>query len=214
MSPVRKPAFLRRLPLRRQTPVHRAVGCTLLGTLVITGPWTVPAVGDDAAVSDRPGGRYGAPFLPPYPGPHPPLGGEPAAEKWTSPVNGHEISARYGTPGGWAAGYHTGVDFATPVGVPVAAVGPGRVVSAGRAGAYGNAVVVRMTDGYFALYAHLSEISVPEGERVDAGTELGATGNTGRSTGPHLHFEVRRGREYGTDVDPLAYLKRHGVRVS
>ncbi len=136
-----------------------------------------------------------------------------AADTWTAPVTGHPVSASYGTPGGWAAGYHTGIDWATPVGTSVRAVGPGTVVLAEYAGDYGYAVLVEMDDGHYTLYAHLSEISVRGGQEVNGGTVVGRSGNTGRSTGPHLHFEVRADRAYGTDVDPVAYLARHGVRV-
>jgi murein DD-endopeptidase MepM/ murein hydrolase activator NlpD len=97
------------------------------------------------------------------------------------------------------------------VGTPVRSVGPGTVVSAGWTGAYGKAVMVRMTDGNYILYAHLSEIYVTDGDSVRPGTWLGRSGNTGRSTGPHLHFEVRTERDYGTDIDPLDYLADHGV---
>ncbi|MGP3968998.1 M23 family metallopeptidase [Streptomyces sp. 6N223] len=136
-----------------------------------------------------------------------------AATTRTSPVSAYPVSAAYGIPGSWAAGHHTGVDFATPTGTAVHSVGPGTVVQAEYSGDYGNVVMVEMTDGYYALYAHLSEISVEAGERVGTGTEIGASGSTGRSTGPHLHFEIRTGLGYGSDVDPLAYLAGHGVSV-
>lgn len=124
------------------------------------------------------------------------------------------VSAQWGVPGGWAAGHHTGVDFAAPVGTPVHSVGKGRVELAGESGSYGNAVIVHMDDGKHVLFAHLSSIAVEQGQSVDAGTPLGASGNTGRSTGPHLHFEVRNQPEYGTEVDPLPYLAEHGVHIT
>ncbi|WP_307805295.1 M23 family metallopeptidase [Streptomyces spirodelae] len=123
------------------------------------------------------------------------------------------ISQPYGAKGSWAAGYHTGVDLAVPVGTPVRSVGPGTVVFAGWAGAYGKAVTVRMIDGKYILFAHLSEIYVGDGAMVGGGTWLGLSGNTGRSSGPHLHFEVRTGRSYGSDIDPVRYLASHGVRL-
>lgn len=141
-------------------------------------------------------------------------GGTPAATGWTRPVDDHHpVSAEYGTPGSWQAGYHTGVDFALPEGEPVRSVGPGTVVVAGDSGDYGETVVVRMEDGHHILYAHLSAVAVAVGDTVRGGQEIGKSGNTGRSTGPHLHFEVREGREYGTDVDPLEYLRSHGVDI-
>ncbi|WP_146056989.1 M23 family metallopeptidase, partial [Streptomyces sp. SM14] len=133
---------------------------------------------------------------------------------WTRPVDArHPVSAHYGTPGGWQAGYHTGVDFALPEGEPVYAVGPGTVVLAGTSGDYGETVVTRMRDGHHVLYAHLSAVEAAVGDELRGGERIGASGNTGRSTGPHLHFEVRSGREYGTDIDPLDYLRRNGVAI-
>jgi murein DD-endopeptidase MepM/ murein hydrolase activator NlpD len=117
-------------------------------------------------------------------------------------------------PGGWAAGHHTGVDFAAPSGTTVRSVGTGKVELAGEAGAYGNAVIVHMKDGKHVLFAHLSKITVRLGRAVRANTVIGESGNTGRSTGPHLHFEVRAQRGYGTEVDPVTYLARHGVRIA
>lgn len=134
-------------------------------------------------------------------------------ESWTSPVGPSRVSAEYGIRGDWAAGHHTGIDFAVPVGTPVRSVGSGEVVFSGRSGAYGKAVTIHMEDGNYTLFAHLSKIYVDKGDRVHAGTLLGESGNTGRSTGPHLHFEVREGRDYGTDINPVAYLEEHGVRV-
>jgi murein DD-endopeptidase MepM/ murein hydrolase activator NlpD len=132
---------------------------------------------------------------------------------WTSPVATSRVSAPYGIKGDWAAGHHTGIDLAVPVGTPVRSVGSGEVVAAGTSGAYGKAVTIRMEDGNYTLFAHLSEIYVTKGERVKAGTVLGVSGNTGRSTGPHLHFEVRSERDYGSDINPVAYLEKHGVRI-
>ncbi|MBO8196271.1 M23 family metallopeptidase, partial [Streptomyces oryzae] len=139
-----------------------------------------------------------------------------AGSSWVRPVTLSQapVSQPYGVSGSWAAGYHTGVDLGVPVGTPVQSVGPGTVVEAGWAGAYGNAVTVRMTDGEYVLYAHLSRIHVAVGAAVRPGTRLGLSGNTGRSSGPHLHFEVRAQRGYGTDIDPVRYLAEHGVRLA
>ncbi|WP_428814812.1 M23 family metallopeptidase [Streptomyces albus subsp. chlorinus] len=128
-------------------------------------------------------------------------------------VRGVRISQPYGVKGDWAAGHHTGVDLAVPEGTPVRSVGPGTVVFAGWSGDYGKTVVIRMSDGAHTLYAHLSHLSVAADTAVGAGTWIGESGNTGRSTGPHLHFEVRAQREYGTDIDPVRYLAAHGVQL-
>jgi murein DD-endopeptidase MepM/ murein hydrolase activator NlpD len=113
----------------------------------------------------------------------------------------------------WSKGYHTGVDFPVPTGTSVKAVGAGNVVSAGFAGSYGYQVVIRHADGKYTQYAHLSALTVREGQKVDSGQRIGRSGSTGNSTGPHLHFEVRTGPGFGSDVDPLAYLRAGGVTV-
>jgi murein DD-endopeptidase MepM/ murein hydrolase activator NlpD len=113
----------------------------------------------------------------------------------------------------WSSGYHTGVDFVVPTGTPLKAVAEGTVVSSGWGGAYGNQVVIRLNDGYYAQYAHLSQLSVSAGQTVGVGQQVGLSGATGNVTGPHLHFEIRTTPDYGSDVDPLAYLRSHGVSV-
>ncbi|MFJ9599857.1 transglycosylase family protein [Streptomyces althioticus] len=128
------------------------------------------------------------------------------------------VSAALGTPyhkagSSWSKGYHTGVDFPVPTGTPVKSVGAGTVVAAGWEGSFGYQVVVRHADGRYSQYAHLSAISVKNGQSVGAGQRLGRSGSTGNSSGPHLHFEVRTGPGFGSDVDPLAYLRAGGVKI-
>ncbi|MEU6014217.1 transglycosylase family protein [Streptomyces sp. NPDC047515] len=127
------------------------------------------------------------------------------------------VMAGIGTPyhqsGSWASGHHTGVDFPVPTGTSVKAVGSGTVVSAGWAGAYGYQIVIRHSDGKYSQYAHLSALHVREGRHVSAGQRIARSGSTGNVTGPHLHFEIRTGPDYGSDVDPLAYLRAGGVSV-
>ncbi|MFI9569672.1 M23 family metallopeptidase [Streptomyces rishiriensis] len=141
-----------------------------------------------------------------------------AAESTSSgfvlPVDGAAIGTPYHQAGSmWSSGYHTGVDFVVPTGTTLKAVGAGTVVSAGWGGAYGNQVVIRLADGYYAQYAHLSQLSVSAGQTVTAGQQIGLSGATGNVTGPHLHFEIRTTPDYGSDVDPIAYLRSHGVAV-
>ncbi|WP_193227817.1 M23 family metallopeptidase [Aureimonas psammosilenae] len=107
------------------------------------------------------------------------------------------------------AAMHTGVDFAAEPGSPVAATAPGEVVFAGENGGYGNMVEVRHADGVSTRYAHLSSILVTVGAKVSVGSVVGRVGSTGRSTGPHLHYEIRRA---GEAVDPTRYL-RAGRRI-
>jgi murein DD-endopeptidase MepM/ murein hydrolase activator NlpD len=136
----------------------------------------------------------------------------PGRAQWSAPVPGASLSEAYGVADSqYAAGYHTGTDFAVDSGTAVVAVGDGTVVSAGRRTSYGNTVVVRLSDGRYALYAHLSAFEVTAGQQVRAGDRLGLSGSTGNSTGPHLHFEIRTSDVYGADVDPLAYLRAKGV---
>ncbi|WP_018549346.1 transglycosylase family protein [Streptomyces sp. LaPpAH-108] len=128
------------------------------------------------------------------------------------------VSAAIGTgyhAGGshWSKGYHTGVDFLVPTGTSVKAAGAGHVVAAGWGGSYGYQVVIRHADGRYTQYAHLSAISVRAGQNVALGQRVGRSGATGNVTGPHLHFEVRTGPGFGTDVDPLSFLRAHGVKL-
>ncbi|MGW2418752.1 transglycosylase family protein [Streptomyces sp. NPDC001709] len=113
----------------------------------------------------------------------------------------------------WSKGYHTGVDFLVPTGTSVQAAEAGQVVAAGWGGAYGYQVVIRHADGRYTQYGHLSAISVRIGQSVTAGQRIGRSGATGNVTGPHLHFEVRTGPGFGTDIDPLSYLRAGGVRI-
>ncbi|WP_369147599.1 peptidoglycan DD-metalloendopeptidase family protein [Streptomyces sp. R44] len=139
--------------------------------------------------------------------------GTTSSSGWVAPVSGG-ISTPYRAAGSmWSSGYHTGVDFIASTGTTVVAVGPGTVYSAGDGGAYGNQVVIQHADGTFSQYAHLSSISVSAGQTVTGGEQIGLSGATGNVTGPHLHFEMRTGPEYGSDIDPLAALRSHGVSI-
>ncbi|MDV5149465.1 LysM peptidoglycan-binding domain-containing M23 family metallopeptidase [Streptomyces sp. SBC-4] len=140
-------------------------------------------------------------------------GASTSASGWVAPVSAG-FSTPYRASGSmWSSGYHTGVDFTASSGTTVRAVGAGTVVSAGWSGAYGNEVVIQHADGNYSQYAHLSSLSVSSGQTVTGGQQIGLSGSTGNSTGPHLHFEIRTSPSYGSDVDPLAYLRQHGVSV-
>ncbi|MFF4118141.1 peptidoglycan DD-metalloendopeptidase family protein [Streptomyces sp. NPDC001714] len=141
-------------------------------------------------------------------------GSATTASGFTLPVAGGAVGTGYHVAGSmWSSGYHTGVDFVVPTGTPVKAAGAGTVVTAGWGGAYGNQVVIRLTDGYYAQYGHLSALSVSVGQTVTVGQQVGLSGATGNVTGPHLHFEIRTTPDYGSDVDPVAYLRSKGVAV-
>ncbi|MCM2429642.1 M23 family metallopeptidase [Streptomyces sp. RKAG337] len=133
---------------------------------------------------------------------------------YTLPVSGASIGTPYHQSGSsWSSGYHTGVDFVVSTGTTVKAIAAGTVISAGDGGAYGNQVVIQHSDGKYSQYAHLSSLSVSAGETVTEGQQIGLSGATGNVTGPHLHFEIRTGPDYGSDIDPVAYLNEHGVTV-
>ncbi|MFD4790688.1 transglycosylase family protein [Streptomyces sp. NPDC058459] len=124
------------------------------------------------------------------------------------------IGTGYRTAGShWSKGYHTGVDFLVPTGTSVHSIAGGLVISAGWGGSYGYQVVVRHHDGRYSQYAHLSAISVRSGQSVSTGQRIGRSGATGNVTGPHLHFEVRTGPGFGSDLDPVAYLRAHGAQL-
>ncbi|MEU6372927.1 LysM peptidoglycan-binding domain-containing M23 family metallopeptidase [Streptomyces sp. NPDC046909] len=140
--------------------------------------------------------------------------GTSSSSGYTLPVTGATVGTAYHTAGSmWSSGYHTGVDFVVPTGTSLKAVAAGTVVSAGWGGAYGNQVVIQLADGYYAQYAHLSSLSVSAGQTVTEGQQIGLSGATGNVTGPHLHFEIRTTPDYGSDVDPVAYLRSKGVAV-
>lgn len=109
------------------------------------------------------------------------------------PVENYSLTSRYGMrihPITSKAKLHSGTDYAKAKGSPIAAVRRGKVIETGEDGSYGNKVVIEHLNGVKSLYAHLSEIDVEVGDLVVAGDEIGTVGNTGLSTGPHLHFEI------------------------
>jgi murein DD-endopeptidase MepM/ murein hydrolase activator NlpD len=111
------------------------------------------------------------------------------------------LTSRFGSR--WGS-VHEGIDLATPIGTPVKAADGGVVTWAGSRGSYGNLVIVDHGGGYATYYGHLSKIHVKVGTKVYKGQKIAASGNTGRSTGPHVHFEIKKN---GKSVDPLKYLK-------
>jgi len=98
---------------------------------------------------------------------------------------------------------HEGIDIAVDFGTPVSSTADGLVIHAGPYSGYGNLVIVYHTNGITTRYGHLSRITVEAGQRIKRGDQLGHAGSTGRSTGPHVHYEVR---ENDQSVDPVKYL--------
>lgn len=122
------------------------------------------------------------------------------------PVPAASVSSRFGMrrdPILRRPAYHAGVDFRVRHGAPVRAGGGGTVVKAGWNGSYGRMVEIDHGDGFSTRYAHLSRVAVKAGETVRPGQVIGRVGSSGRSTGPHLHYEIRRS---GTAVDPLTFI--------
>lgn len=133
---------------------------------------------------------------------------------FVTPITGSYVSTGYRASSSlWSSGSHTGIDFHAASGTTVHAVGYGTVVEAGWGGSYGNQIVLRMNDGTYTQYGHLSSIAVSVGQSVTPGERIALSGATGNVTGPHLHFEARTSPEYGSDIDPVAYLRSHGVTV-
>ncbi|MFF4363065.1 M23 family metallopeptidase [Streptomyces sp. NPDC001604] len=133
---------------------------------------------------------------------------------FVAPISNSYVSTGYRASSSlWSSGSHTGIDFHAASGTTVHAVGAGTVVQTGWGGAYGNQIVIKMNDGTYTQYGHLSSIGVSVGQRVTPGQPIGLSGATGNTTGPHLHFEARTTPEYGSDIDPVAYLRSHGVNV-
>jgi len=123
--------------------------------------------------------------------------GRAASLAW--PLRG-VLYGRYGVRQGHR---HDGIDISAPEGTAVAAAARGKVIYVGEQSGYGNLVIIRHEDGLVTLYAHASKILVEEGDTVERGTPIARVGQTGRTTGPHLHFEVRVGTR---PRNPLLYL--------
>jgi murein DD-endopeptidase MepM/ murein hydrolase activator NlpD len=101
--------------------------------------------------------------------------------------------------------FHQGIDFDVPAGTPVKSAMAGKVVSSGWEKGYGYMVEVKHANGYSSRYGHNSKLLVKKGDKVEAGAVIALSGSTGRSTGPHLHFEIRKGK---VAVNPLKVLNR------
>ncbi|MFH8739517.1 M23 family metallopeptidase [Streptomyces sp. NPDC017964] len=137
---------------------------------------------------------------------------------WVSPVKNYKLSASFAQNGGMWAHKHSGQDYAVPTGTPVMAAHGGTVVKAGGNGAgdgpaYGNAIVIKHGNKTYSQYAHLSSVNVKVGQVVKTGQKIALSGNTGNSSGPHLHFEIRTTPNYGSAVNPVTFLKSKGVTV-
>jgi murein DD-endopeptidase MepM/ murein hydrolase activator NlpD len=116
------------------------------------------------------------------------------------PVKG-KLSSHYGSR--WGTVHH-GIDISAPRGTSIKAARGGKVIHSGYVSGYGNLVIVYHGRGYSTVYAHASKRLVQKGDRIKRGERIALVGSTGRSTGPHLHFEVRK---YKEPVNPLTFLR-------
>ena len=126
------------------------------------------------------------------------------------PIKDGKITTAYGKKGKmWSKGYHTGVDFAVPQGTDVIAVADGKIENASWGASYGVQLVQKVEGGW-VIYAHLSKALVKAGDKVVKGQHIAESGNTGNSSGPHLHFEMRDNIRWsaGKDIDPAAILAK------
>ena len=133
-----------------------------------------------------------------------------------TPIDGARLSSRFGKRRHPILGYtkmHRGTDFAAPRGTPIYAAGDGRVVEAGRNGAYGKYVRLRHNAEYSTAYAHMSRIAkgARKGRRVKQGQVIGTVGSSGRSTGPHLHYEIIKG---GRRTNPMKVRMPSGRKLA
>ncbi|MFF3741982.1 M23 family metallopeptidase [Streptomyces sp. NPDC002566] len=187
-----------------QLRTRAAVGAAALGASVVLGSGVAsaaqPAAAKPAAVAK------------------PAAAAAKKGASWVDPVAKYRLSASFAQAGGMWAHKHSGQDFAVPTGTKVMAAHGGIVVKAGGNGAgdgpaYGNAVVIKHANGVYSQYAHLSRVDVNVGQVVKTGQRIALSGNTGNSSGPHLHFEIRTTPNYGSAIDPVKFLRAKGVTV-
>jgi lipoprotein NlpD len=126
---------------------------------------------------------------------------EAPVEGFIWPVSG-TVNSNFGRRG---VGAHDGIDIGAPEGTPIRAIQKGEVIYSDQLRGYGNIVIVRHPDGFVSVYAHNEANLVREGQTVSRGDIVGRVGSTGRVTGPHLHFEIRKNNSV---QDPLRYLPR------
>jgi murein DD-endopeptidase MepM/ murein hydrolase activator NlpD len=126
------------------------------------------------------------------------------------PIKDAKITTPYGKKGKmWSRGYHTGIDVACKVGTDIIAVADGKIEKANWGSSYGVQLVQKV-DGGWVIYAHLSKALVKAGDKVVKGQHIAESGNTGNSSGPHLHFEMRDNIRWsaGKDINPAAILAK------
>jgi len=182
----------RLLPTARSFLIHSGQAASLAAVAVLA----MAAAPLTAAPGTAPAEAPAAPEAPPMTAVAEPAGPVTRLIAFEAPVRNHAINSPFGLRRlpGQAARNHEGVDIAAPWGTGVYVAAEGSVLRTGYDPAgYGRFVEIRHPNGMTTLYGHLSRLDVASGDAVEAGARIGLVGSTGRSTGPHLHFEVRRG---------------------
>ncbi|MEU9082560.1 M23 family metallopeptidase [Streptomyces sp. NPDC048357] len=201
-----------------------AVGTTALGAVLALGAGTTAAFADTAQTALAGTAELVAQQASAQAGAAAKAAAKPAAKPaaktglWDKPLEKYTLSATFGKGGSMWSHKHSGQDFAVPVGTSVKSAAAGTVVKAGPNGggdgpAYGNAIVIKHANNTYSQYAHLSKIQVKIGQKVAASQRIALSGNTGNSSGPHLHFEIRTTPNYGSAVNPVAFLRNVGVSI-
>src|SRR5690606_909453 len=140
------------------------------------------------------------------------------AVSWVDPEKKDKLSASFAANGGMWASKHSGQDYAIPTGTPLVDAHGGTGVKArphgaGDVPASGHDVIIKHGNKTDPQYAHLSNVNVKIGQVVKTGQKIALSGNTGNSSGPHLHFEIRTTPNYGSAVDPVKFLRAKGVNL-
>ena len=166
----------------------------------LAAPATAPAAPLPAPASPAPAPAAAAPAAPA-------TAPAPDTRGWVAPISaGYTLTSGFGMR--WGA-LHPGQDFAIPVGSEVRAMSSGTVLMAGSSGGYGNKVEIQYWDGTVSWYAHNASLSVSQGQSVSPGQVVALSGNSGHSTGPHLHLEIHPAN--GDPVAPLGWLQKMGI---
>jgi len=194
----------RLLPTARSFLIHSGQAAGLAAVAVLA----MAAAPLTAATDPAPVEALSAPEAPPMTAVAEPAGPVTRLIAFEAPVRNHEINSPFGLRHlpGQASRSHEGVDIAAAMGTGVYVSAEGSVLRTGYDPVgYGRFVEIRHPNGMTTLYGHLSRLDVASGDAVEAGARIGLVGSTGRSTGPHLHFEVRRGDR---QVDPVKVMGR------
>jgi len=196
----------RLLPTARSFLIHSGQAA-MLGVVAVLAMAAAPLTPPEPIA---PAAAFATPEAPPMTAVAEPAGPVTRQIAFEMPVKGYAINSPFGMrklSSETAARRHEGVDIAAPQGTGVFSAAEGHVVRTGYdAGGYGRFIEIRHPNGMSTLYGHLSRVDVASGETVYAGLRIGLVGSTGRSTGPHLHFEVRRGDRQVNPVNVAGHV--------